>query len=122
MEGETGSDQIVSFPKASNTYPEILVKDDDGTITAKASPRKWTKEEIRTKKFWLIIKCIDLVNIPILQHDEELTYLLDRFTGVKPGYVFCKHPTISFGYHFDTYPARPHLFHEEQVQPISFAN
>ena len=48
MEGESGTIQIVEIPKVSNEFPKILVKDDDGTITSKASHRKWTKEEKRT--------------------------------------------------------------------------
>ena len=120
MEGESGSEQIINFPKVTNTYPYILVKDDDGTITAKASTRKWTKEEIRTKKFWPIIKCIQLVNIPILQSDQELTYPSDSFVGEKIGYVFYNHVIRGMGYHFDTHPAMPYSFSEEKVEPISF--
>ena len=51
MEGECGTIQILEIPKVSNTFPKILVKYDDGTITAKSSPRKWTKEEIASNKF-----------------------------------------------------------------------
>ena len=40
MEGESGSKQIISIAEDSNNFVNILVKDDDGTIMARASYRE----------------------------------------------------------------------------------
>ena len=46
MEGEGGRLLIIELNENDACYVLLLVKDDDGTITANASPRKFTKKEI----------------------------------------------------------------------------
>ena len=117
MEGESGTIMIVDIPKVANCFPNILVKDDDGTITAKANPRQWTKEEISSKIFWRVLPCLNNTNLNI-PDDMKKTYPSEKFTGKKSGYVFFKHSENGIGYHYDTHPTEL-TYSLQQVEPVS---
>ena len=51
MEGEGGRLLIIELNENESCFVLLLVKDDDGTITASASPHQFTKEEKIQKKF-----------------------------------------------------------------------
>ena len=88
MEGEGGRLLIIELNKHDSCYVLLLVKDDDGTITASASPREFTKEEKISKKFSPEVRCMNADEIKILPTNCLPFISADKFTKEKQGYAF----------------------------------
>ena len=58
MEGEGGRLLIIDLNDNEHCFVMLLVKDNDGTITASASPRPFTKQEKNEDMFSPKVQCL----------------------------------------------------------------
>ena len=107
MEGEGGRLLIIELNETGSCYVCLLVKDDDGTITASASPCEFTKEEKIQKKFSPEILCLKDNQKKIIPTNILPFIPSETFMEEKKGYVFYHDQHLGHGYHWDTYPDSP---------------
>ena len=94
----------MNFPKVTHTYPYILVKDDDGTITAASNPQELAKEEKESELFSPLLECLDTTKLRLIP-DGVLPFIKSKeFNGERAGYIFRTSPENGPGYYFDVYP------------------
>ena len=107
MEGEGGRLLIIELNENDACYVLLLVKDDDGTITASASPRQFTKKEKLEQTFSPEIRCLKNENENVLPPNTLPFIAAETFVNEKKGYLFYHDNSLGHGYHFDTYPKIP---------------
>ena len=117
MEGEDGKLLIVEPNEHDLCYVLILVKNDDGTITASASPRLFKKQEKLEKKFSPEVSCLKDKQTKVLP-PNVLPFIPSKIIEAKEGYVYYHDKNLGRGYHWDTYPDTPQ-FELTKVQSIA---
>ena len=88
MEGEGGRLLIIELNENESCFVLLLVKDDDGTITASASPRQFTKEEKLQKTFSPQVRCLKEQMTKAISPKVVPFIAASEFTEEKKGYVF----------------------------------
>ena len=107
MEGEGGRLLIIEIADSGKCFVRLLVKDDDGTITAASSPRELTKEEKESDLFSPLLDCLDVTGIRKIP-DGVLPFIASKeFNGERSGYVLKTSAENGCGYHFDSHPEEP---------------
>ena len=107
MEGKGERLLIIELNENESCFVLLLVKGDDGTIAANASPRQFTKKDKLAKTFSPEIGCINQKNTKKIPPNLLPFIESETFKEEKEGYVFYHDAMLGYMYHFDTYPDSP---------------